>query len=144
MAQSALLCGFAGVFILDTGPVLLVRGTTATIGAVLCAGGLLLMLLAFASLGGTIQIAPVPRPGTQLVTNGVYRVFRHPIYTAIVLLVLGLFLRKPTLLVAIAGAVIVVFLISKVRLEEQLLLAAYPEYAAYRRRTCGLMPWFRR
>jgi protein-S-isoprenylcysteine O-methyltransferase Ste14 len=61
-----------------------------------------------------------------------------------VLLVLGLFLRKPTLLVAIGGAVIVVFLAFKVRLEEQLLRAAYPEYAAYRSRTWGLIPWFRR
>lgn len=143
VAQSALLCGFAGVFILDTGPDLLVRGTTATIGTALCAAGLALMLLAFVSIGGTIQIAPVPRPGRQLVTNGVYGVFRHPIYTAIVFLAAGLFLRKPTLLVALAGAVVVVFLVFKVRIEEQLLRAAYAEYAAYRRRTWGLIPWFR-
>jgi protein-S-isoprenylcysteine O-methyltransferase Ste14 len=70
-AQSALLCAFAGVFVLDSGPDLLVRGTPATIGVVLCAVGLLLMLLAFVSIGRTIQIAPVPRPGRQLVTNGV-------------------------------------------------------------------------
>src|SRR5207249_2919216 len=60
---------------------------------------------------------------------------RHPIYTAILLLAIGLFLRKPTATIAATGAAVVVFLMIKVRFEEQLLLARYPEYAGYRNRT---------
>jgi len=36
---------------------------------------------------------------------------------------------------------VIVFLAVKVRLEEELLLARYPEYATYRARTWGLIPW---
>ncbi len=43
---------------------------------------------------GVIQIAPEPRADGQLVTRGVYSRLRHPIYTAIVILVIGLFLGK--------------------------------------------------
>jgi len=102
------------------------------------------MLSALASIGGVIQIAPEPRSDGQLVTRGVYSRIRHPIYTAIVILVVGLFLRKPTVVVAMAVIVVVVFLMVKARFEEQLLVRRYPEYAAYQRRTWGLVPWPRR
>ena len=68
---------------------------------------------------------------------------RHPIYTGIIALVLGLFLRKPTLLVAITTVVVIAYVILKVRIEERLLLARYRNYAGYRSRTFGLFRWFR-
>ena len=92
------------------------------------------------TLRAVVQVAPAPREGGHLVTRGIYGWLRHPIYTAIVIVILGLFLRQPTVVVAIAGAAAVVFLIVKVRFEESLLLERYPEYAAYRRRTCGILP----
>lgn len=141
VAQTFLLSAFAGAFFLDTGPRLFPAGMPGTAGAVLCAIGLLLMLFAFASLGGSIQIAPQPKVGGQLVTRGVYGRLRHPIYTAIVILVVGLFLRKPTVSTAIMAAVVISFLVVKARFEETLLLARYPEYADYRRRTWGIVPW---
>jgi protein-S-isoprenylcysteine O-methyltransferase Ste14 len=35
----------------------------------------------------------------------------------------------------------VIFLAVKVRFEEQLLVARYPDYIAYRQRSWGLVPW---
>jgi protein-S-isoprenylcysteine O-methyltransferase Ste14 len=88
-----------------------------------------------------IQIAPEPRRDATLVTSGIYRWFRHPIYTAIVAIVIGLFLRRPTILVGVSAAGVIGFLYVKVRFEERLLLERYPEYAGYRTRTWGLFPW---
>jgi protein-S-isoprenylcysteine O-methyltransferase Ste14 len=101
------------------------------------------MFSALASIRGAVQIAPEPRADAQLVTSGIYRRLRHPIYSAILLLVVGLFLRKPTVAVGAAAALVIAFLLMKVRVEEKLLLARYPEYADYKRRTWGLMPWLR-
>lgn len=64
--QIILLCSFAGIFFLDSGSQLIAPGTLTTIGFVLCAIGLLLMLFAFASIGGVVQIAPKPWTGRQL------------------------------------------------------------------------------
>jgi protein-S-isoprenylcysteine O-methyltransferase Ste14 len=143
LAQTVLLCVFAGAFFLTAGPALFVSTASKVAGAVLCVIGLLLMFSALASIRGAVQIAPEPRADAQLVTSGIYRRLRHPIYSAILLLVVGLFLRKPTVAVGVAAAVIIAFLLMKVRVEEKLLLARYPQYADYKRHSWGLMPWLR-
>ena len=141
VAQSVLLSLFAAGYLLDGSvPVFHSRGAAA-LGLGVCAAGLLLMFSALASLRDVVQVAPEPRAGGHLVTRGVYSRFRHPIYTAILLLVVGLFLRKPTLLVGIAGLAVMGFLAVKVRFEEQLLVARYADYVAYRQRAWGLVPW---
>ena len=143
--QTVLLAAFTAVFFLDSGPRLVASSERVEIvGLALCATGLLLMVAAFRALGGAIQIAPEPRPNARLVTHGIYRNLRHPIYTAIVAVTLGLFLRKPTMLIGCAAAVVIVFLLVKSKYEEERLLARYPEYAAYRARTSGVLPWFHR
>ena len=142
--QTGLLCIFALVFFFDDRPPLFPAGMSRTGGSVLCVVGLLLMFSAFAAIRSAVQIAPEPKRGAQLASTGVYRKLRHPIYTAILLLAIGLFLRKPTATIAATAAAVVVFLVIKVRFEEQLLLARYPEYAEYRNRTWGLIPGLRR
>lgn len=140
VAQTLLLFAFAGAFFLNTGSRLFTAETSGIVGAALCSIGLLLMLLAFASIRGSIQIAPEPRVGGRLVTTGAYGRLRHPIYTAIMILVVGLFLRQPTVPVAIMAAVVIAFLVVKAQFEETLLMTIYPEYAEYRRRTWGTVP----
>src|SRR5213593_3573123 len=98
IAQTVLLCAFGGAVLSNLGtPMWRPGGAVGALGLALCAAGLALLFAAFTSLGGAIQIAPAPREGAQLVTRGVYARLRHPIYTAIVVIVVGLLLRKPTM-----------------------------------------------
>lgn len=138
--QTALLVAFAAVVFFNRGPLLFSSPEARTAGTALCALGLLLMLVAFVSLRAVIQIAPEPKPNGQLVTSGVYRWLRHPIYTGMLVIIVGLFLRRPTIALAIAAAIAIAFLLLKTRFEEALLTARYPEYAAYRKRTSGVLP----
>ena len=142
-AQTAILILFAAVVFLSPKAYLFISPAAFTVGSVFCGLGILVMLPALAALRGTIQIAPEPKAGKQLVERGVYRYLRHPIYTGIILCAAGFFLRQPTLWVAVASAVVIVFLAVKVRFEEKLLQATYPGYAEYRRRAWGLFPGFR-
>lgn len=139
VAQTLFLLAFAAAVFLAKEPRLFAAGPPETAGTALCAVGVVLMFSAFASIGSSVQISPEPKAGGELATKGVYRRFRHPIYTAIVLLVLGLFLRQPTVPVLIVAAVVIAFLVVKSRFEEQLLLERYPEYAEYGRRTWGVL-----
>jgi protein-S-isoprenylcysteine O-methyltransferase Ste14 len=144
LAQTVLVCVFGATYFLDRGPrIIAPHGLAEVIGAALCAAGLVLMLFAFVSLGRAVQIAPDPRPDAHLVTRGIYARLRHPMYTAMLALVVGLFLRRPTVLIGIAAAIVMIYLVLKVRLEEKLLLGRYPEYAEYRRRSWGLFPGLR-
>jgi len=87
-----------------------------------------------------MQVSPMPKDDGRLVTRGVYRHLRHPMYTAIVLVVIGIGLRQPSLVVVAAGIALVILLLAKARFEERLLVARYPDYAEYRRHTWGLIP----
>jgi protein-S-isoprenylcysteine O-methyltransferase Ste14 len=142
-AQSTLLVVFALAVMFDPSPALFGGATARMIGLILSGAGLAVMAAAFLGIRRVIQIAPEPRADGHLVTDGIYGWLRHPIYTGMLLVVAGLFLRRPTTAIAVTGAVVIALLFAKVSYEETLLLARYPEYGHYRLRTWGLLPPFR-
>ena len=139
--QTSLLVLFNAVFFFSPGPVLFLSRTLFRAGTILAAAGLVLLLVAIVTLRRVIQIAPAPKEGGHLVAAGVYRFLRHPIYTAMVMLVAGLWLRRPTWPIAAAAAIVIGFLLIKARYEEALLAARYPDYSGYRARTRGVLLW---
>ncbi len=143
IAQTVLLVVFAAAVFLSPRDYLFLSANGVIAGNVLCGVGLLVIVLAFASLRGAIQIAPEPKRGAQLVESGIYKYLRHPIYTGIIFCLLGRLLRQPTIWLAVAAAMVMIFLFFKSRFEEKLLLAVYPGYADYRRSTWGLFPGLR-
>ena len=80
----------------------------------------------------------VGRP--DLVVRGPYRVFRHPMYSGLLLVGCGLVLnhvvawRWGTLIILVAVLDI------KARLEERELMQTFPDYQQYSRRTWRLVP----
>jgi protein-S-isoprenylcysteine O-methyltransferase Ste14 len=93
------------------------------------------------SLGTSWSVTPKVQGDQQLRTHGPYAVTRHPIYTGILGMLLG-----ATLLSGI-GQWIVLFPVGlilfevKIRMEEHLMLAAFPEdYPQYRRQVPQLVP----
>jgi protein-S-isoprenylcysteine O-methyltransferase Ste14 len=93
------------------------------------------------SLGTSWSVTPKIQGDHQLRTHGPYAVTRHPIYTGILGMLLG-----ATLLSGI-GQWIVLFPVGlilfevKIRLEEHLMLATFPEdYPRYRRQVPQLVP----
>lgn len=133
--QMVLLAIYAAILLWNPGAHLLHGAGWAIAGDIVGIGGLVLIALGFIALGRNIQVAPHTKEGAHLVQSGIYRVLRHPIYTGVAACVLGLWLREPTLAAAIAGIAVIAFLGVKRRVEERFLLAAYPDYAEYRRRT---------
>jgi len=89
------------------------------LGLFLAAAGLAIWILAMLTLGSSLAVLP----GTsRLVTRGVYRYFRHPIYIGIVLTLTGLFLACGSLVCLVYVITIVVPLnIFRARSEEKFL-----------------------
>jgi protein-S-isoprenylcysteine O-methyltransferase Ste14 len=141
--QTLLVCIFAAVALFVRGPALSAPSTLGYVGYALCGAGVVLLAFGMRALHGVVQIAPEPKAGGHLVTTGIYRWLRHPIYTAIVLIVAGLVLRKPGLWLAIVGAAVIAFLFNKTRFEERLLATRYPQYSEYCKRSWGLIPGLR-
>jgi protein-S-isoprenylcysteine O-methyltransferase Ste14 len=142
LIQSVLFCLYAAaVFFGPKTPRLLTGNASRLASDLLCIAGMALLFAGIFRLGHAIQIDPIPRQDASLVTTGIYRWFRHPIYTSIVVVVIGLFLHTPTPAVALASVIVIGYLAVKVRFEEKLLAMRYPDYEQYRQRSWGLIPW---
>ncbi|MCI0412563.1 isoprenylcysteine carboxylmethyltransferase family protein [bacterium] len=75
-----------------------------------------------------------------LVTNGIYRFVRHPIYAGDLLLVIGLQLALQSWLFLL-GLLIAVVIVRQAIAEEKLLLTKFPEYHDYCVRTKRFLPF---
>lgn len=79
-------------------------------------------------------------PKQLLVTNGIYRYTRHPIYTGDVLLLVGLELALNSWLV-LGVAIPLLLIIRQALAEEALLSQAFPAYRAYCSQTKRFIPY---
>ncbi len=106
------------------------------VGLAVGLSGIVLWTLAMVHLGKSLAVLP---GGDKLVTHGVYRVLRHPVYLGIDMTLFGLFLAVGSTVGMIYFFVVVVPLnIIRSRLEEKALLKKFgDEYQSYRRQT-----WF--
>jgi protein-S-isoprenylcysteine O-methyltransferase Ste14 len=81
------------------------------------------------------------REGHELVTSGPYAFVRHPIYTGLMLAVVGSALTESLTWLLVFPLYFAYFIISA-RTEEKMMLAQFPgTYPAYRRRTKMLIPF---
>lgn len=80
----------------------------------------------------------------QLVTDGPYRVTRHPIYTGILGMILGSAFSLGEGLGFFGFVVVMLFFFNRIRMEEQLMTQTFGEqYLQYKRRIPKLVPKFK-
>lgn len=109
-------------------------------GIVLVATGVLLVLMSARWLGPSLTPFPRPRPESELVTSGPYRLVRHPIYFANFLILLGWSLLHDDVLTAVGALLLLAFFDLKSRREERWLIERFPDYRLYQQRVRRLVP----
>jgi protein-S-isoprenylcysteine O-methyltransferase Ste14 len=108
--------------------------------------GLVLLGFGFAlwarmHLGRNWGIPMSLRQGHELVTSGPYAYVRHPIYSGLMLAMIGSVLAVGLVWLALLVISFVYFLVSA-RTEEKMMVAQFPDaYPAYRQRTRMLIPF---
>lgn len=108
----------------------------------LCYSGL--VLLGFSILFGAIavlqlntKLSPFPSPvaSGKLITNGAFRISRHPIYTALIFSGFGYAIYGSSLYkISVTLSLLILFYYKSVY-EEKLLSRRFPEYQDYKKRT---------
>jgi protein-S-isoprenylcysteine O-methyltransferase Ste14 len=124
---------YAGWFQLSHSPIL------QWIGLLAWFAGVPLMLFGLWNLRRAFSIEPQAR---ELVTGGPYRFARHPIYAGYLLQYLGILLAHLNLVLGIAFTAWLVLVIFRIRNEERVLSAAFPQYRSYRRQVGMFGPRF--
>jgi protein-S-isoprenylcysteine O-methyltransferase Ste14 len=104
--------------------------------------GLWLFYWSHADLGANWSITLEVREQHRLITTGVYRRIRHPMYSALVLYSVGQALVVPNWVAGPSNLIaLAVVLALRVRAEEQMMVQEFgDEYAAYTARTKRLVP----
>ena len=113
-------------------------------GMVLYVMGYFLMAWALVRLGSNYQVGgSAPRAADEMVMDGPYGVFRHPMYTAALCLSLGLACLIQSLACFSVFCVYIVLIILLIPVEEEGLRRAYGEqYIAYQQRVKRLVAIF--
>lgn len=109
----------------------------AAASAIMLLFGEVLMVYTLLTLGWSFSLVPQAR---TLITSGPYAIVRHPLYLVEEIAVAGILLQYAwfaalPFLVLHAGVQI-----RRIKLEEEILMASFPDYAAYAKRTSRLLP----
>jgi protein-S-isoprenylcysteine O-methyltransferase Ste14 len=110
------------------------------VAILLVLGGNLLAVVILVQLGRSFSIMAEAR---RLVTSGLYRWVRHPLYLAEELAVIGIVLQFLSSWTALLLAIQIVFQLRRMVNEERVLLETFPDYLAYRQSTPMLFPGVR-
>lgn len=112
------------------------------IAAALCVSGLAGAVWARRALGDNWSSAVTFKQGHELIVRGPYKYVRHPIYTSMLLMVLGTALAIGRLHAWIGFLVCIVGFSIKLRQEEALMTRHFPDaYPAYKQRVKALVPF---
>lgn len=112
------------------------------LGAIPMLTGAVILVWAIIELRNNLSIFPSPKEDAILVTSGIYKSIRHPIYAGVILLAIGysIFLRDFDKM--IIALIIMVFFELKTAYEERKLIKRFDNYETYRGSTGKFLPLY--
>lgn len=112
------------------------------LGDVLSVIGLAIAIAARTTLGSNWSSTIDIKQGHELITRGIYRHIRHPIYSGVLLMLLGTVLVFPSIPETVTFLVITGFFTYRIKREEALMTETFPkEYPEYMKKTKRLIPF---
>jgi protein-S-isoprenylcysteine O-methyltransferase Ste14 len=115
------------------------------IGVFLCFGGILMLVFTHRALGIYWSTTPQLKEDHSLITTGPYGYIRHPMYTSLYIIFIGLAIVSSFWPLWILVLLITMFFFRIVRIEEHMMIDEFgDEYLSYIERTGRYLPRLRR
>ena len=92
----------------------------------------IILLVAIKDLGRNLSPFPRPINNSNLITTGIYRFTRHPMYYSLIFISFGVFLTKLSIYYLFLSTSLVLIIKFKIALEEQYLKNKFKNYLIYK------------
>ncbi len=92
----------------------------------------IILLFAIKDLGRNLSPFPRPINNSNLVTNGIYRFTRHPMYYSLIFISFGVFITKLSIYYLFLSTSLILIIKFKIALEEQYLKNKFKNYLFYK------------
>ncbi len=102
------------------------------LGSIIILIASIIMLLAIKDLGRNLSPFPRPIPNGNLITSGIYRFIRHPMYYSLILISLGVFIINLSFYYLFLTLTLTLVIKFKIILEEQYLNKKFKNYLLYK------------
>ncbi len=93
---------------------------------------LIILLVAIKDLGRNLSPFPRPIKNSNLVTKGIYRFTRHPMYYSLIFISFGVFITKLSIYYLFLSTNLILIIKFKIDLEEQYLKNKFKNYLLYK------------
>ena len=114
----------------------------SVVGLALFVVGLTIMLVGQTTLWRNYSGTVVIRVDHQLITHGIYRFTRNPMYLGLIMVVTGLPVYAASLYGFLTSLVLIPIILNRIRLEEKLLAEEFQDaYQKYKKTTKKLIPF---
>ena len=90
---------------------------------------------------GNFHIQPIIRDGSRLITSGIYKYIRHPMYLSVIIMMSALLLSTVTIVEGILFITLIVVLTLKAKREESLWLEHNEAYDDYKNSSKLFIPF---
>jgi len=92
----------------------------------------IILLIAIKDLGRNLSPFPRPITNSNLVTKGIYRFTRHPMYYSLIFISFGVFMTKLSIYYLFLSTSLILIIKFKIALEEQYLKNKFKNYLLYK------------
>ena len=102
------------------------------VGYLIIIAALIILLFAIKDLGRNLSPFPRPIKNSKLITKGIYRFTRHPMYYSLIFISFGIFITKLSIYYLCLSIILVLIIKFKIALEEQYLNNKFKNYLIYK------------
>ncbi len=129
-----------GWYAFDFLPSLVVTQTVQYIGLIFSILGFVISVVSVLQLNTNLTVFPTPKIGAELITSGMYKWSRHPIYTGLILFTFGYAIFKNSVFKIIIALLLLLLFYFKTKYEEQKLSHKFHDYEDYKKNVNRFFP----
>jgi protein-S-isoprenylcysteine O-methyltransferase Ste14 len=91
------------------------------------------------ALRPSLRVSPIPKPGAPLITVGIYKWFRHPMYLGVLMFGAGMLIKNLNLISLLIFIALSINMVIKANYEDELLRNRHPNALEYQQKIIGLL-----